>query len=75
MDWVSGGLGAWGTGTGPQGNLLLREGRATCYRRDKQLEREAALGYIYGGDKFSYDVPPWLTTFLMDWDNSGFIVI
>lgn len=41
LDWVSGGLGAWGTGTGPQGNLLLWEERATCYCRDKPLEQEA----------------------------------
>lgn len=26
LDWASGGLGAWGTGTGPQGNRLLRDG-------------------------------------------------
>jgi len=32
LDWVRGELGAWGTGTGPQGNLLLRQVRATCYR-------------------------------------------
>lgn len=29
LEWLSGGLGAWGTGTGPQGNLLLWEVRAT----------------------------------------------
>lgn len=35
MDWVSGELGAWGTGTGPQGNLLLWEVKATCYWKEK----------------------------------------
>ena len=40
MDWVSGGLGAWGTGTGPQGNRLLWEGRKHVTGKNKSVEGE-----------------------------------
>lgn len=58
LDWVSGGLGAWGTGTGPQGNLLLWEIRASCYCREQVI---GVGGCIFGsqwgvGQKYTFSV-------------------
>lgn len=70
LDWVSGGLGAWGTGTGPQGNLLLWEVKATCHWGE-QINR--MWSWSSGSERFVFYM---LSFYLRHMDNltSGHVV-